>query len=653
MRFSFGGMPMLFYCCALLLSQPTHAQTVDEQTPTDARPEASAGTTWRNLSDIGHDQGLHPLHAEDIVRFRLPLPLDVEYDNPRIDLRYAVPVLAEAGATLKITINGVPRELISIANLSQLSDDPPGGSTLRRSSLTLPLSEADLDQPFVDVSVSANWYATETACSAPARQRFFRVLPETAVVYELKDQPRTSIRGFLTTLPEEVRMYMDPWLGPEAVRAAWLLTRELKSRGHTVDFVGPGEPADVLISTRESLAADGRELDPEHDLELLDVDDTGAGQQLAIVEPYHIDSIAGPWASLLAAEGYGQSLGAPLEGGATDRFALQRLGADVSARTFRDPTEWTFRTDILPTGRAPSALRLDMVVPPSDEDAPLVLYILQNNVVRGLQTLPSEGGHHSLTMPLNEAGLYSKDPVRIVLKGQTEQPCEVSAGTGYAQLLETSALETVESRRTPETVAEFARGVGGAFSIHLPGDALGDPAAWVQILASIGNSLGVDPRAAEFNSVSLPPVADRPFIWLGPEPPEGFSAPIAFDQGRIQVRDRFGSVLLDSQELPGIHTASLVRNGDQRGLWLRTFEGVPDFPPGAQSATGDLVFGDQRGVLVAIDTRNDAVASVAYPERTTWMDKLASHRGWIFAAAWLLLTVLAVLVARKMRKNSL
>lgn len=244
--------------------------------------------------------------------------------------------------------------------------------------------------------------------------------------------------------------------------------------------------------------------------------------------------------------------------------------------------------------------------------------------------------------------------MRIVLKGQDNQPCDSEVGSGYAQLLDSSVLETVESQRTPETVAEFARGVGGAFSVHLPADAFGDPSAWVRVLGSIGNSLGVDPRGAEFSSVSLPPVADRPFIWLGPQPPEGFSAPIIFDHGRIQVQDRFGSVLLDSGELPGIQTVSLVRSGSQRGLWLRTVaEGVPGFPPGAESATGDLIFGDSRGVLVAIDTRNDAVASVAYPERTTWLDTLARYRGWIFAAAWLLLTIIAVLVARKMRKNSL
>ena len=652
MRLSFGRMPMLFYCCALLLSQLTHAQTADEPSEAEARSEEPS-TAWRNLADIGHGQGLHPLHAEDIVSFRLPLPLDAELGDPRLDLRYAVPMLAEAGATLQITVNGAPRELITMADVGELPD-PPGGGSLRRSQIILPLSEADLNRPFVEVEVSANWYSTADTCSAPGRQRFFRVLPETAVVYELNDQPRSSIRGFLTTLPDTVSLAMDPWLGAEAIRAAWLLTRELQARGHTVTHAAPGEEADVLISTRDALAQQDIVLEAENDVQLIEPAEAPARQQMAIVEPYHIDSLAGPWALLLADNGYGESLGAPLESGSSERFALERLGADISARVFRDPTEWTFRTDILPTGRAPAALRLDMVVPPSPADAPLVLYILQNNIVRGLQALPSEGGRHSLSLPLNEAGLYAKDPVRIVLKGQGDQPCASAVGSGYAQLLDSSVLETVESQRTPETVAEFARGVGGAFSVHLPADAFGDPAAWVRVLGTIGNSLGVDPRGAEFSSVSLPPVADRPFIWLGPQPPEGFNAPIIFDRGRIQVQDRFGSVLLDSNELPGIQTVSLVRNGDQRGLWLRTVEeGIPGFPPGAESATGDLIFGDSRGVLVAIDTRNDAVASVAYPERTTWLDTWARYRGWIFAAAWLLLTIVAVLVARKMRKNSL
>lgn len=655
MRFLFGGMPIVFFGCVMLFAQLSHAQSANEPQPDVASAESAVGTTaWKNLADVGHGQGLHPLHTEDTVSFRLPLPLDVDIRDPRLDLHYAVPVLAETGATLQVTVNGTPRELLSLSDFPVTVDEGAAGGSLRQARVVIPLGEADLNAPFVDVDISANWYATADTCMAPGRQRFFRVLAQTAVVYELVDEPRDSIRGFLTTLPESVDLAMEPWLGAEAIRAAWLLTRELKARGHNVGYAAAGERADIVISTREALAEAGTDMPPEHDMALISDGTAPGSQRLAIVEPYHVDALAGPWSVLLAGDGYAESLGAPLGAGSSKRFRLEDLGADVQARSYRDPTEWTFRTDILPTGRAPEALRLDMIIPPSSAESPLVLYILQNNVVRGLKTLPAEGGQHSVALPLSEAGLYAKDPVRVVLKGQGDGPCQGGPGSGYAQLLDTSVLETTEPQRTPETIAEFSRGVGGPYSVHLPADAFGDPAAWVNVLSTLGTSLGVDPRLAEFSSVALAPVADRPFLWLGPEPPEGFTAPIQFDRGRIQVQDRFGAVLLDSGELPGIQTVSLVRSGDQRGLWLRTFgDGVPTFPPSAENATGDLLFGDARGVLVSIDTRNDAVASVAYPEQTTWLDTLARFRGWIFAAAWLLLTIVAVVVARKLRKNSL
>ena len=662
MRSILGRMPILLVLCAPFVTGQAHSQTTttnDEfEAPASQAYEPQRQERRRSLADLGYSQGVQQTDPESSVSFLLPLPLDTAVSNPRLVLRYAASPLIAPDSSMQVLLNGTVREVRALSSgrpVDNANAEEPTGNSSQSSLLTIPLTSEDIGQAHLNVRIRGQFGTRQDRCAAPRTQQdFVRILPTTAVVYGISDEPSDSIRGYLSTLPEELRIALAAPANAEAVRAAWLLTRELQALGHQIRYTRPEEGGDIIIAPRQILAEAGLLLPDDEDMGLVAANRGQPGAvQLAITEPYHVDSLASPWKLLLARDGYAESLSAPLTRSATDTLPLSELGLDTEARPFVDAVEWTLDTSVLPAGKVASALRLNLMTPPSSDQAPLVLYVLQNNTVRGLTTLSAKGGHQSVSIELSEPESIAGEALRIVMARQEKADCAAAPGSGYVQLLDSSVVETRSTDRAAETVMEFGRGLAGAYFVHLPAEAFTQPHGWVAALAALGNVLNLDPRIAEFGSDTMQPAQTRPFLWLGDQPPAGFRTPISFEQGRIQIRDNRDAVLLDSGELPGTSVVSLLRDGSQRGLWLRTMgTGVPVVPPGLEDSMGDLIFGDGQGVLVAMNTQNDRVLDIDYPDHADWLDSLAKYSGWFFALTWVVLTIVVISVVRRLRKSS-
>jgi len=643
MTFFHGLRSRLLLCSFFAAVIPLYAQDVAPDATSGPTPSVAARTeVSRSLSDLGYREGLQQSTQEGSVSFYLPVPQDVEVSNPRLELLFTSSAMLGPSASLQVALNGTPRQTVALAGAI--------GETAPRS-LVLPLSQEDLRRPYLEVRVRANFSSDDTKCTWQGTgQDFVTVLPQSRLAFGVPAAAPRSIRGFLTTLPHQVRIAVAaPAPGPEELRAGWMLASTLQAHGHQVAFSSLAEGGDIVIGPRAQLALNGVTLSDGQTMALTE----GAnGTQLAIAEPFQIDTLAEPWSRLLAGRAYAQSVAGHAKPVGGDVVPLTQLGADTSARRFSDAAEWTFNVDALPAGRALSKLRLNLIVPPSDDHA-LVLYVFQNNALRGLETMPQRGGTQTVTVPLVEGGPITSGPVRVVLMRQTTTSlCHGPVPNAYAQLLPSSTLETRPNDAAAETIAAFAGSVGRGYSVHVPAVALAEPATWIGTLAGLGKSLDLDPRTAVVQTTDQAPQADRPFVWLGTALPAGFSAPIAFDRGRIQVKDSQGNNLLDTDTLPDITATSLLRNGNARGLWLRKLgEGVPVAPPEMKGSPGDLMFGDARGVLTSLDTRQNDVMTVDYPDYTTWWDRALQYKGWLFALGWVLLTVLVVLVVRKLRRS--
>ncbi|WP_218573643.1 cellulose biosynthesis cyclic di-GMP-binding regulatory protein BcsB [Pseudomonas sp. OIL-1] len=658
MRPTLGWMPNWLLCCVILVSVPTHAQQTDEQ-PDNPPPGDAPATQYitRTLGSLGHYQGLQQITAEGSVAFNMPMPLDAQVSEPRLELHYSPAAWLGPDASLQVLINGTPRENIGVADISEDATSPSteNGAMAETRMLSVPLQQEDLRLPYLQVRVRARSNVPMDRCTSPrAQQTYLTIEPETAIAYQLDQGPAPSVRGYINTLPHDVRIAISqPAPDPEALRAAWLLTHELQERGHDVEHTGLENGADIVIASRRELAQTGVRLAAGHNIDVVVPDpQQPTSRLLAVTEPFYIDALADPWGALLTSSGYPESISSPAPTPSKDSVQLIQLGVDGNARPFADRAEWAIDTNALPAGRLPTALNLNLVVPPSPAEQPLTLYVMQDNMLRAVQQLSPDGGPQSVRVGLNEVNPTASEPIRVLLIRPGAE-CIAAPPSGYAQLLTSSAVETRPAGGQSQSVAAFGYELADRYFVHLPPDALGRPHEWISVLASLGRSLALDPRMAEFVSTSMAPGGSRPFIWLGSQPPEGFDASIAVDQGRVRIRDNEGRILLDSGELPGTSFASLLRSGSQRGIWLRALDdGLPKVPPGLEQSTGDLVFGDERGVLVSLDTRDYALMKVEYPDYSTWWERLARYRGLLFVIGWVVLTLVAIVVSRRIRKKS-
>ncbi len=662
MRPTLGWMPNWLLCCVFFLSVPTHAQQSPENQPDDLPVSEAPAAQYitRTLGSLGHYQGLQQITAEGSVAFKLPMPLDAQVSEPRLELHYSPADWLGPDASLQVLLNGTPRENIGVADMALREDGnllpaDEGEASARTRILSVPLQEEDLRLPYLQVRVRARSSVPMDRCTSPrAQQTYLTIEPETAVAYQLDQGPAPSVRGYISTLPHQVRIAISqPAPDPEALRAAWLLTHELQERGHDVEHTGLDDGADIVIATRRELAQTGVRLSAGHNIDVVAPDpQQPTARVLAVTEPFFIDALADPWGALLTSSGYPESISSPAPTASGKSVPVWQLGVDSDARPFADRAEWAIDTKALPAGRRPTALDLNLIVPPSSAEQPLTLYVMQDNMLRAVQALSTDGGPQTVRVSLNEVNPAASEPIRVLLIRPGAE-CTAAPPSGYAQLLDSSAVETRPAGGQSQSVAAFGYELADRYFVHLPPDALGRPHEWVSVLASLGRSLELDPRMAEFVSTSMAPGGDRPFIWLGSQPPEGFDASIAVDQGRVRVRDNEGKILLDSGELPGTSFASLLRSGSQRGIWLRALDdGLPRVPPGLEQSTGDLVFGDERGVLVSLDTRDYALMKVEYPDYSTWWERVARYRGWLFVIGWVVLTLVTIVVSRRIRKKS-
>jgi cellulose synthase operon protein B len=648
-----GRTPTLLLCCAAFWVQIAHAQSAASPAPstTDGMQVPESRPVSRTLTDLGHESGLRQTGADGSIRFTMPMPLDTSISGARLVLHYSTSSTTPPGSTLQVSLNGSVRE---VAELSDAGRAGTRSDTSAQSVLSLPLTGEDLRLPFLDVDLRARFGLAEERCNAPdGAQHFLNLLPQTALSYRARSEPAPSVRGFLSTLPTNSRIAIAPGSGDEALRTSWLITRELQQRGHRVSYTHPGEGGDILIGPPEVLAEHNASLPEGASFGLVTPDPEQPFRfQLAVTEPYQSDALAAPWNLLLGAQGYDHGTAASPSHGTGAPIELAALGLDTDARAFTGSSEWTFSTRSLAAGLMPTALRLDLVVPPSTSDDPLVLYVLQNDSLRGLVSLDHEGGEQTVTVSLGPASGPGGHPLRLVLMRQSSTDCSASPTSGFAQIQASSVLETRTSDTLAETIADYARQISAGFSLHLPVDASDHPLAWSRTLSGLGRSLGLDPRLADLRTTDMAPPENRPFIWFGAQPPPGFASPVAIDRGRVQVRQHSGEVLLDSGAMPDTSMISLLRNGSQRGLWLRTLgEGIPASPPGLERSTGDLVFGDQNGVLISLAAGSDSVVGLAYPEHASWADTAARYRVWLFGLLWAVLTIVVIAVTRRMRKN--
>lgn len=592
-----------------------------------ADPARSA--TLNTLYEQGMTDGISIASNHDAANFYVRLPTDTTLAKPQLQLVLNASENLIEGSGFSVFINGTPRYQGSLA--------PKAGTAPDADRIyTIPLTSSDLSGKGLSVRVIPTFVSALAECIGDAgSQGFLTIRPQTGILYADASPSQESIRNFLAMLPHSVRVQIPAKLtGNDELRNIAAVATYLQQQGRVIEWVRSGNdmiagaPAHITLQPGEktvTLVGHG----PNRSLEI------GLAAPQALLQS--------PWSDLMTANTYG-----PSETDISPKFhkkgeiiSLESLGITADASPIASKAVWNFSLPAMASHQqAPTFLSLNLIAPPSLSDNPLLLEIFDNNRLVGIQSLPEQGGPASVSTHIAEAASGTSDNIRLeVVRQNSVGRCKGSLPDSYVQLLPSSEI-TMRPVKPAETLSQIGRTLPATPEVYLPADALEHPESWIASLSALATELQINPYNLRVRTDEAPGKSDAPFIWIRPEAPQGYAAPISFAKGRVRLTKSDGSVILDAPPLPDIEFASLLRKGEARGLWIKpaTTSTPLTRPLGFTSAPGDAVLMDATGQITSIDSRvmearDLDVPSVGYPDGKDWMDTASQSRLWFIGAA--------------------
>ncbi|MBE7620635.1 hypothetical protein GL297_13555 [Komagataeibacter sp. FXV2] len=616
----------------------------------------SAGTvraeTVSTLGQQGMTDGLSLLDGGSPASFYMRVPADMALANAHIRLHLDVAAGLGQDSFLQVFIEGQPRMQVPIGDLSDANTDRI---------VNIPLTARDLESRYLAVRVTPVFTDRGGVHSSGVHGHgYVRILPDSGFVFDDADRGARSIRGFLTMLGPTVRVRLAGAIKtPQEFQAVLAVSTYLQAQGRRIDWVsGDGvspAPADIIIGDNGNNEASATK---SHGMRLVPAA-AGMPTHLVVGTGGPQALLFSPWTDLLVGDSYADSSAPGRKGPPVGRvIPLSQLGATQDAVPLSSRASWSFTLPLdMMRQQAPSHIHLNMIVPPSVPGNPLLLHVFDNGELRNVAALPEHGGPVSVDLPLVETGHAAADSMRLDLLRQDSAGSQNTLTPSFAQILPSSTITTSPVSLPADTLDAIGRTFGPATPVYVPADALVHPDVWMATLAGLVNTLHLNPYNLVIHADASMPTDGQPFIWLRPNVPTGFSAPVAFDHGRLRIVESNGTVLLDAPPLPDIELAAILRNGASRGLWIKTAatDMLPIRPLGFDTVAGDVVFMDSHGQVTALDTRVAAAAAhettppIAYPDSQTWLDRVQNLRLWIIGAGLFALTLIFLAIIDKIK----
>lgn len=613
--------------------------------------------TISSLDQQGMSEGLSILDNSGPESFYLRVPADTALVNPRVKLHLNIAPGLMRESTLQVFINGQPRTQLSIGNLTDTNSDRD---------IVIPLSGHDLEGRYIAVRVAPTFINTTSPCmNDEANRGYIHILPDSGFVFDDADRTTRSIRSFLSLLNQTVRVKLPTDIKTaQEFQTVLAVSAYLQSQGRHVEWskgsVVDDTPADIVIDNRRGIssASTSADLTTLKNSDLLLVPSSGDKPAQLIVSTNGPQALLlAPWSDLLTSTAYSNSSTPARNGAVPPRtISLSQFGVTAEAVPLAAHASWTLS---LPPEvirqKAPDSLHLNMVVPPSLPGNPLLLHVFDNGNLRNITALPEHGGPISVDLPLVETRNMTNDNLRLDLVRQNNTGnCQGTLARSYAQILPSSTITTTNVT-TADTLDTIGRTFDSHTPVYLPPDALRSPTEWMTTLASVINELHLNPYDLTIHADNSTPSPGHTFLWLRPEAPTGFMAPIHFDRGRLRIVESDGTVLLDAPPLPDIELAAVLRHGKDRGLWIKpTGNSPPVRPLGFDTASGDVVFMDKHGQIITLNTQVTAAAlnaqpAVTYPDNQSWLDRVQNMRLWILGGGLFALTIIVLSIIDKIK----
>lgn len=516
----------------------------------------------KSLLDIGSTDGIR-LSDDNATSqsFTVPVPLDSRLEDPVLTLRGRTEVAASSTIFLRVLVNG---DSLYVREL------PHGDHPL---DVDIDLPQATVDEGLVEVRVRTTGSLDQRRCNLTTELGALVVLEagRTRLHGEL-DERAYTVRDAVAELDHRVTVVLPSaaddreWF-ETAARLASFLTQQ----GHDVSYAVelPDEDAGatpVLVGPADALEDLGWEA--TGDQGSVRVGTRGDQSLLGVVEA---DADVVPtFLTTSAVTTADTSTSAPrteaVERPTGDRITLAALGADTSVQQITDRRSWRVPYSLadLPGGGVPSDLRLQMLVPPTTDDARWLVQVTLNDELVDSLVLPDVGRQTVVADIPAGRELVRNELVVTLVRDRDVGGCNVRQTPYDVQLMPESALTVgADGAGFTAVPGEFADG----FDVVLPPGGLDDPTATLA---------GLVPTLAEFDGWRQQATyrwdgtpGDRPFLLLG-SAPSTVAAPVTVDDGRVRAQGFDLSAFKDglvvqcvtSGRTPGLAVTPVGRPGD-------------------------------------------------------------------------------------------
>lgn len=624
-----------------------------------------------SLEELGNVDGIHFASAEIGHEAKLvySVPHDTKVSSASIHLRYNASPLLSQRSNILLLVNGHPLKQV------QLTDE----QYRRELRVDIPVN---LIQPgTLNISIKVTLLT--------ANDHYLDSRTSGALLHIEADSTLTigyqgdiaSLRDAWILLPEKVILTVpDRSFSEDEFNAVWGIMDHLYRQGKNIVITHYPEIGHIVIGDRSNLKKQlllelqSAQLAQESldSLQTLDDDNTimllgtPLRSVISIARPTETSASAlmnTTWQKLVAGRQYemltaglGEKLNRSDDG--VHEIKLSDFGLDTSTRYVWGDTEWRLLLDPfrMPAGTRPAILFLDLMVPPPSNKAAFSLYTYLNDIMIHAQHLDGSDGVQRLQIPLpaRYQQLYNNLRIQIMNTELVSGNSEQRFTTFPVQLLPESTLVLEQNTAKPERFVDLPAYLAEQFDIYLPLVYLDKPVQSLLFTAAFTANFPVPfaDRKAVFVRQGNTLTPARPFIALGDVAFSELDAPVSFDRGVIEIRDRKGESLLKVNELSGIAIAQLVTSHGQHGLWLRSGDSDP-YPDVRRLFLNedDVAFADRNGLLFSLNSTEPTLARVHYPSTRNWLAAISEYRFWIMVFVWLILVLGIIYLFRRQRQQ--
>jgi len=339
-------------------------------------------------------------------------------------------------------------------------------------------------------------------------------------------------------------------------------------------------------------------------------------------------------------------------GGSGDQIALSLIGGTPRTLDVLTSAAWEANFDLAVVsgdGRIPRRVVLDLAAAPAANRNAQTASIFFNGVLIGSHLLDTDGHAQRVSADIPVYALGTTNALRVLFQRQPAGGCRPRE-QGYPVAVLPGSHLVLGKGPLGENFTGMVVRFSHTANVLVPDAYLADPATSVPRVARLANAAGVAPTRATLQVVPDGQAAQpkAPFL----------AADVALDSeaghasnahGRLTLKGRGGSMLVDMSGLANLGLIQVVRSGSTPGVAYRSVGDAPVLPPGMQLQQGDVAIVGASGVLKTFDTQYPGGVPPIDDQRA-WLTR--HWAGWSVPTIALVLLLALLFAADRARKRA-